>query len=90
VEGAKRGTAMKPTLLTLVLLLVATAVVAQSSRTEPVLGGPCEGCEAVFEAMPTELSWAARIAPADEPGEPLRIEGVVRQPDGAPAAGIVV
>ena len=57
---------------------------------EPVLGGPCEGCELVFVGLPDSIPTAARIAPADEPGEPLRITGRVVHGDGTPAPGTVV
>lgn len=57
---------------------------------EPIVGLPCEGCEAVFEGMPTSLSWRARIAPVDEPGEPLMLKGTVRDAQGQVAAGVVV
>lgn len=57
---------------------------------EPILDDPCENCAAVYQGLPAELSWEARIAPAGEPGEPLVLEGVVRDAGGAPAAGIVV
>jgi protocatechuate 3,4-dioxygenase beta subunit len=57
---------------------------------EPVVGGPCEGCEAVFEGLPAELTSASRIAPNDEPGEPMRIEGRVTLEDGTPAGGNIV
>jgi protocatechuate 3,4-dioxygenase beta subunit len=57
---------------------------------EPVIGGPCEGCELVFDGMPGSLSSAARIAPSGEPGEPMRIEGVVTGLDGRPASGVIV
>jgi protocatechuate 3,4-dioxygenase, beta subunit len=73
-------------LLCSTLLAFGTAVWA----AEPVIGGPCEGCELVFDGLPEQLEWQARIAPAGEPGEPLIIEGVVRSSDGAPAAGVIV
>jgi len=57
---------------------------------EPVVGGPCEGCEYVFVDMPAELHSRAEIAPADEPGERMIIEGTVRTLAGEPAKGIVV
>lgn len=57
---------------------------------EPIVGGPCEGCEAVYEGLPEELGHRARIAPEDEPGEPMRIEGRVLGPDGEPAPGVIV
>lgn len=62
---------------------------AQDER-EPILGGPCDRCDAVFEGLPEELGSSARIAPADEPGEPMRIEGTVTDRSGEPAPGVVV
>lgn len=73
-------------LLTLLLLLSP----APSRAAEPVVGGPCEGCEHVFNGLPTELGAQGRIALATEPGTPLIVEGVVRTLTGEPAAGIVV
>lgn len=63
---------------------------AQAVDRVPVVGGPCEGCEAVFVGMPDSLTWRTRIAPEDEPGEPLVLRGTVRGPDGEPAPGVVV
>ncbi|WP_170113238.1 hypothetical protein [Ahniella affigens] len=57
---------------------------------EPVLGGPCEGCENVFIGMPSELSSEARIAPADAAGDPMQISGVVRDQVGNPVPGVIV
>ena len=57
---------------------------------EPIVGGPCEGCEAVFQGLPVSLTSVARIAPEDEPGQALRITGRVTEIDGAPAPGTIV
>ena len=57
---------------------------------EPIIGGPCEGCEGVFEGLPATLSSVTRIASPQEPGEPLIIDGTVRDRRGSPAAGILV
>lgn len=56
---------------------------------EPVVGG-CDGCEIAFEGMPAKLEVHARIAPPQEKGEPLLIEGVVRTASGEPAAGVIL
>lgn len=78
-------------LLVAVALLPGTAATAAAQETEvPVIGGPCEGCEAVFVGMPEGLSWRARLAPEDEPGEPMVVQGVVRDPNGDPAPGIII
>lgn len=63
---------------------------AQSSAREPIVGQPCEGCEAVFEGRPGSLSSTARIAPAGEPGQALVVSGRVLDRAGRPRAGVVV
>jgi protocatechuate 3,4-dioxygenase beta subunit len=67
-------------------ILLASCALAR----EPVVGLPCEGCEAVFEGLPAELSARARIAPRGEPGEALDLAGRVLSEDGSPRAGIVI
>jgi protocatechuate 3,4-dioxygenase beta subunit len=79
-----------PALIFLIALLTITAADAQVTRKEPIVGGPCDGCEAVFEGIPAKFASVARIAPVSEPGEPLRIEGIVKDAQGKPVPGIVV
>ena len=74
----------------LLLAVLACAPAASEVGRVPVVGLPCEGCEAVFDGMPATLAAIARIAPQDEPGEPLVLEGIVRDAAGAPREGIVV
>ncbi|HMB71060.1 MAG TPA: intradiol ring-cleavage dioxygenase, partial [bacterium] len=84
---------MRLSSIALVLAAVSTAAAAPGvSPVEPVpvVGGPCEGCENVFRDIPARIGSATRIAPADQPGEPLRIEGTVYGPDGKPAPGTIV
>lgn len=78
-------------LLAIVLAVFAASSTAQTVPTgkEPVAGA-CEGCEAVFQGLPAAFAAPARIAPADEPGEPLALSGVVTDRAGKPQAGIVV
>ena len=80
-------------LLVLVLLAIAPSACEGTSRTSltrRILGGPCEACETVVLGMPSQLASHARIAPADEPGESMTIEGVVRDKGGKPRADIIV
>lgn len=72
------------------LLLLAALATAQTPGREPVVGLPCEGCEAVFQGLPATLSAAARIAPADEPGERMTLTGRVFDRAGSPKAGVIV
>lgn len=74
----------------LVIVTVLLACRAHASPTEILVGGPCEGCEAVFEGRPATLAASARIAPATEAGEPLIIAGTVRDARGRAAAGVIV
>lgn len=57
---------------------------------EPVVGGRCEGCEAVFTGLPARLPTVARLVAEDTQGEPLRIRGRVLDTQGNPRPGVVV
>lgn len=70
--------------------LACTTSEGQVAERPPIIGGPCEGCDAVYVGLPEEPAATMRIAPKNEPGEPMRIEGVVRRADGKPAAGVIV
>lgn len=60
------------------------------NRPVPVIGNPCEGCEAIFDGMPVELPAHLRLAPVGEPGVPMRISGRVLDGAGRARAGVVV
>jgi len=66
------------------------AVQVETRPREPVIGLPCEGCEAVFEGLPAALSSSARIAPPNEPGQAMRIVGTVFDSTGQAASGVIV
>ena len=57
---------------------------------EPIIGGPCEGCEGVFEGLPARLSSVTRLGRPGEPGEPMIIDGIVRNQRGMPVAAVIV
>ncbi|WP_310095847.1 hypothetical protein [Pseudoxanthomonas sacheonensis] len=76
--------------------LLATAFVALLAASgsvhsrEPVVGLPCEGCEAVFEGLPQSIPARSRIAPLGEPGQPMTVTGRVYGADGKPRSGVVI
>lgn len=70
-----------------VLCLIGTGA---ALAREPVIGGPCDGCEHVFVGQPEAPGSQSRIAPATAPGEAMVIEGTVRHGNGTLAEGIVV
>jgi protocatechuate 3,4-dioxygenase beta subunit len=100
IAGMASASARPPTAALLarllITLLAATALLFLEAAAEaqegqiPVIGQPCEGCEAVFVGMPDELSWRARIAPKDEPGEPMVVQGIAYDPGGDPASGVII
>ena len=71
------------------LLLAATSAFAQRLR-EPVVGLPCEGCEAVFDGMPNQMNSRARIAAKSEPGVPMIVVGKALNSQGQPQSGIII
>ncbi len=71
-------------------LLLAGTLSLGAAQRERVVGLPCEGCDAVFEGMPTTINTEGRLAPAGEPGRPLVVEGVVTTATGAAASGIII
>jgi protocatechuate 3,4-dioxygenase beta subunit len=77
------------TLFAACVLLSCTGRAAERER-EPVVGLPCEGCEAVFVGLPDSIAWSARIAPGNEPGDAMRIDGIVRDKAGRPAGNVIV
>ncbi|MBK6316264.1 MAG: hypothetical protein IPF53_18725 [Blastocatellia bacterium] len=77
-------------LLAAAFLLLSSLCGCAEATNEPVVGGPCEGCEYVFVDMPKTITSRAQIAPVDEKGEALVVEGTVRHSDGKAASGIVV
>lgn len=90
--------ALSHTTLVLALVLLAGcdapasshAVTTVINRPVPVIGNPCEGCEAVFDGMPAAIPSSIRLAPRGEPGAPMRITGRVLDGLGHPRAGVVV
>lgn len=76
---------------TVLLTLLCTAAATDAQQVQvPIVGLPCEGCEAVFMGLPESLTWRARIAPEDEPGEPMVITGTVYDAAGRPAPGVII
>jgi protocatechuate 3,4-dioxygenase beta subunit len=63
----------------------------QVQKKEKLVGGPCDGCNLIYEGMPSNPNWSTVIADTNEPGEPLTISGTIYRPDGkTPAAGVML
>ncbi len=70
--------------------LFASLASVAAAGSERIMGLPCEGCESVFEGMPTTITSTARIGRVNEPGEAMVLTGVVRSRAGQPVAGVIV
>ena len=56
-----------------------------------LVGGPCEGCEAVFEYGERSLSPVDTLPAFDMYGPSLKITGIIYESDGeTPAAGVIL
>jgi protocatechuate 3,4-dioxygenase beta subunit len=87
---------------TAVAILVVAAVSLSAAQSAPrpaastvtgreaIVGLPCEGCEAVFQGIPSNFAAVARIAPLGEPGEPMILMGRVINASGAAVPGVIV
>lgn len=72
---------------------------AQSNTPELQVGGPCEGCAAIYESpvpfdqlgnMVWLSDWKEKERHPDKPGRKLAINGTVYHADGTPAAGVIL
>ena len=56
-----------------------------------LVGGPCDGCELLYEGKPATLGPVLQLAPDPEPGEDLVIEGLLVHVDGiTPAENVTL
>lgn len=65
----------------------------KENKTKQHIGGPCEGCKAVFESpVPLDkLSWIDTLPGFNEPGPKMMISGTIYKADGkTPAPGVVL
>ena len=64
----------------------------QKNTEDQKVGGPCEGCEAIYESpIPFEqLSWLDTLPDFEATGPKMVISGVVYDSDGKPAPGVVL
>lgn len=74
----------------LVAALFVLSIATNAYAREPIIGLPCEGCEAVFDGMPAHPMPRSRIAPQNEPGQSMTVTGRILGPDGKPRPGVIV
>jgi protocatechuate 3,4-dioxygenase, beta subunit len=73
------------------LILFGCEAAPSQLSQKKLVGGGCEGCELIFEGIPSTLSWQTTIAENNEPGESLIIDGTIYHIDGrTPAANVIL
>jgi protocatechuate 3,4-dioxygenase beta subunit len=74
-----------------ILLMAAGTARSQDVKDARLVGGPCEGCEAVFEYGGRVLSPVDTLPDFGDPGPRLKITGTIYQRDGkTPASGVIL
>lgn len=76
----------------LILLIFSGAGICQdiSEENSVLVGGPCEGCEAIFEFGDRPLSPADTLPGFEQSAEKLKVTGTIYRPDGStPAEGVI-
>ena len=55
-----------------------------------VVGGPCEGCEAIYEYGQNELSWTDTLPDYSSGDDKMIVQGVVYAKNGKPASEVII
>lgn len=66
---------------------------SQKNKSSEHIGGPCEGCEAIYESPIAfeKLSYVDTLPDFNEPGPKLKISGIVYKNDGkTPAKDVII
>jgi protocatechuate 3,4-dioxygenase beta subunit len=75
----------------IVLLFVFSSLLAGDSIFQGTLiGGPCEGCEAVFEYGTKTLTPISTLPDFNDPGAKLKLTGTIYKNDGKTAAADII
>ena len=84
---------MKKLFVSLLLVPLLAACQAQDKQqlSDRQVGGPCEGCEAIYEWGDKRLLPIDTLPDFREPGPKLKLTGTIYQADGkTPAAGVIL
>lgn len=73
-----------------VLVALVVALIALFARQRPMQRAPAKPIATVAAPVGVEPAGSGADAPSAQPGRPATVRGVVRQPDGQPAAGASV
>ncbi len=78
-------------LLPLVFLLSCESPTYEQQAEPQLVGGPCEGCEDIFEFGKRKLHSIDTLPDFNREGQKIKIPGTIFQPDGkTPAPGVIL
>ena len=82
----------KPVISYLIVVFAFSQACSQQQESKVrMVGGPCDGCEQMFEGTPNGISWETKISQPGEPGERMIISGTIFKSDGkTPAPDIIL
>ena len=82
---------MKFSLIILISVLFFTSCANSQDFNPRLVGGPCEGCEAIFEYGDKILSAVDTLPDFGDQGQKLKVTGIIYQNDGkTPAEGVIL
>ena len=82
---------LRITILSLLLITSCKESQGQSTNSNKTIGGPCEGCEAIYEYGDTILNAVDTIAGFHTMNEKIKLYGTVFQVDGkTPASDVIL
>jgi len=82
---------MKKTAAFFLIVVLTSGLACSQKKEERKVGDACDQCELMFEGMPSNLSWETKLAPPNEPGDPLIISGTIFKKDGkTPAVDVIL
>lgn len=83
---------MRQKLTTILSIVLLSSCASSQNQTAPKLvGGPCEGCEAIFEYGDRVLSSVDTLPDFNHPGTKIKITGTIYQSDGTtPAENVIL
>src|SRR5688500_4807046 len=68
-----------------------TACGQTTNQVDKIVGGRCEGCEAVFEYGNKKLSWSDTLPDFNDDGPKLEVPGTIYHSDGkTPARNVIL
>lgn len=82
---------LRSILVSMLFLLLTYVGCSQDQKIARLVGGPCEGCEAVFEYGNKKLNSIDTLPDFNDPGLKIKITGTIYQSDGTtPAEGVIL